>query len=60
MVNTFKFCKKEILIQAPGEPQEQHLGDVRPKKFELHKISLKNKMTRRVDIGAFFRKMQKS
>ena len=22
--------KKEILIQPPGEPQEQHLGDVQP------------------------------
>ena len=31
--------KKEILIQPPGEPQEQHLGDVRPKNFELHKVS---------------------
>ena len=30
---------KEILIQPPGEPREQHLGDVRPKKLELHKIS---------------------
>ena len=39
MVNISKFCKKEILIQPPGEPREQHLGDVRPKKFELHKIS---------------------
>ena len=39
MVNIYKFCKKEILIQPPGEPREQHLGDVRPKKFELHKIS---------------------
>ena len=39
MVNLNKFCKREILIQLPGEPREQHLGDVRPKKFELHKIS---------------------
>ena len=39
MVNIYKFCKKDILIQPPGEPREQHLGDVRPKKFELHKIS---------------------
>ena len=23
MVNTYKFCKKEILIQPPGEPREQ-------------------------------------
>ena len=41
-VNIYKFPKKEILIQPPGEPREQHLGDVRPKKFELHKISIKN------------------
>ena len=29
------------LIQPPGEPpaREHHLGEVRPKKFELHKIS---------------------
>jgi len=39
MVNTYKFCKNQILIQPPGEPREQHLGDVGPKKFELHKIS---------------------
>ena len=39
MVNIYKFCKKEILIQPPGEPREQHPGDVRPKKFELQKIS---------------------
>ena len=38
MVNIYKFCKKEILIQPPGEPRKQHLSDVRPKKFELHKI----------------------
>ena len=31
--------KKKIFNQLPGEPREQHLGDVRPKKFELHKIS---------------------
>ena len=31
--------KNQILIQPSGEPQEQHLGDVRPKKIELHKIS---------------------
>ena len=31
MVNLNKFCKREILIQPPGEPREQHLGDVRPK-----------------------------
>ena len=35
MVNIFKFHK----IQLPGEPREQHLAEIRPKKFELHKIS---------------------
>jgi hypothetical protein len=35
MVNLYKFCKREILIQPPGEPREQHLGDVQPKKFKL-------------------------
>ena len=24
-------CKKETLIQPPGEPREHHLGEVRPK-----------------------------
>ena len=24
MVNIYKFCKKGILIQPPGEPREQH------------------------------------
>ena len=32
MVNIHKFHKTEILIQPPGEPREQHLGDVRQKK----------------------------
>ena len=39
MVNIYKFHTKEILIQLHEEPREQHLGDVRQKKFELHKIS---------------------
>ena len=30
---------KEISIQPPKEPREHHLGIVRPKKIELHKIS---------------------
>ena len=37
MVNIYKFYKKETLVQPPWEPREQHLGGVRPKKFELHK-----------------------
>ena len=42
MVHIYKFCKKIFLIQPPGERREQHLGEVRPKKFELHEISLLN------------------
>ena len=49
MVNIYKFHKDKTLIQTPGEPREQHLGDVRPEKFELHKTSLK-KIIGRVDI----------
>ena len=33
MVNTYKIYNKEVLIQPPGEPREQHLGDIRPKQF---------------------------
>ena len=32
MVNIYKFYKKVFLIQLPGEPREQHLGDIRQKK----------------------------
>ena len=39
------------MIQPPGEPREQHLGDVRPQKFELGTQNfIKDEMTRRVDI----------
>ena len=38
MVNIYKFCKIEILIQPPGEPREQHLGDVRPKSSSYTKF----------------------
>ena len=37
IVIIYKFCK--VLIQPPGEPREHHLGEVRPKRFELHKMS---------------------
>ena len=33
------FINKFFLIQSLGEPPEHHLGEVRPKKFKLHKIS---------------------
>ena len=57
MVNIYKFTKKGILIQPPGEPREQHLDDVRPKKFELHKISyqLTKWLEGSIHNGAFFR-----
>ena len=38
MVNLNKFCKREILIQPPGEPREQPLGDVRPKSSSYTKF----------------------
>ena len=60
MVNTYKFCKTKFLIQSPGEPWEQHLGDVALKKFELHKISLKTKWPEgSIYSGAFLRKIHK-
>ena len=59
MVNTYKFCKKEILIQPSGEPQEQHLGDVRPQKVWATQNFIKTKMIGLYS-GAFLRKMQKS
>ena len=46
MVNIYKSHKKEILIQPPGEPREQHLGDVRQKKKLLEGS---------IYIGTFFR-----
>ena len=49
-----------FLIQPPGEPREQHLGDVRPKQFELQKISKKTKWPEgSIYLGAFLRKLQK-
>ena len=61
MVDLYKFCKREILIQPPGKPREQHLGDVGPKKFELHKISLNTKWPEgSIYFGAFLKKLQKS
>jgi len=62
MVNIYKFHKKkEILIQPPGEPREQHLGDVRQKKVRATQNFIKDEMTGRVDIhSAYLRKMQKS
>ena len=32
-----------FLIQQPGEPREQHLGEIRLKKFKLQKMSWKTK-----------------
>ena len=63
MVNIYKFCKKKlILIQPPGEPREQHLGDVRPKKFhKLHKILWKtNDRKGQYTLAHFWEKYKKS
>ena len=49
MVIIYKFCKNEIRIQPPGEPQEHHLGEVR-QKSSCYKNFIKDKMTGRVDI----------
>jgi hypothetical protein len=49
IVNLYKFCKREILIQPPGEPREQHLGDVR-QKVRASQNFIKDKMTGRVNI----------
>ena len=42
IVNIYKFCKifdpTTWRTSNREQPGEQHLGDVRPKKFELHKI----------------------
>ena len=60
MVNIYKFCKKQILIQLPGEPREQHLGDVWPEKFEIHKISKKTKWPEgSIYYGSFLKKLYK-
>ena len=37
MIFIYKFCKKDILIQPPGEPREHHIGEARPENFVLHK-----------------------
>jgi hypothetical protein len=47
MVNIYKFYKKKILIQPPGEPREQHIGDVRQKRLSCTKFIKEN--TGRVD-----------
>ena len=39
-----------MLIQPPGEPQEQHLGDVPTQKDRATQNFIKDKMTGRVDI----------
>ena len=37
----YKFKKKEIKILQPGEPQEQHLGEVRQGALKL-KLNISN------------------
>ena len=37
MVFIYKFCTKEIEVQPPGEPREQHLGEVQAaQKFNIN------------------------
>ena len=43
MVTIDKFYKNEILIQPPGDPREQHLGDVRPKSSSYTKFHKRQK-----------------
>ena len=51
----YKFFLKKILIQPPGEPRKQHLGEVR-----ATKIFIKDEITGRVDIlGRIFEKIAK-
>ena len=38
MVFIYKFCTKEIEVQPPGEPREQHLGEVRQKSSSYTKF----------------------
>ena len=57
MAIIYKFCKKEIFIQPTGEPREQQLGEVRPKKFEIQKIS---EMTRGRYTMRILKKMAKN
>ena len=43
MYEAIKFYRKKK-YPTPGEPQKHHLGEVRPKKFKLHRIFIKDKM----------------
>ena len=43
MVNIYKFCKKDILIQQPGEPREQEYpGILRGVLYVLYYYFTKN------------------
>ena len=60
MVNLNKFCKREILIQPPGEPREQHLGDVRPKSSSYTKFHKRqNDRKGRYTIANFWKNWKK-
>jgi len=41
LVSIYKFDKKEIKIQPPGEPRKQHLGEVRQGMLNL-KLNISN------------------
>ena len=49
IVIIYKFCKKSILIQPPGEPREHHPSEVRTKVRAMKNV-IQTKMANRVDI----------
>ena len=53
------FCKKETLIQPPGEPREHHLGEVRSKKFDIQKLRKQKKTEGSIIYSGFFLKSKK-
>ena len=58
MVIIYKLHKKESSIQPPGEPREQHLGDVRQNKvWAIQKIIKRQNdwKSQSIYIGAFLR-----
>ena len=40
MINIYKFHEKETLIQPPGEPREQNLGDIKQKSLSYTKFHI--------------------
>ena len=52
LVFIYKFYKKEVLIQ-PGEPREQHLGEIRPETLKL-KLNIRNHSNFSVNLQIVF------